>query len=153
MQPNLSVQKTPRMNISKEQIDELNAVLTVNIEKKDYSDRVEKILKDHRKNANIPGFRKGHVPMGMVVKQYGQAVLVEEINKIIQESLNGFEKVKKFKLLEEQFTIKANEITPTLKLKRKVIIEKYQHFIDELYNKRKKTDDTSLDKEDINKEK
>ena len=74
-----------------------------------------------------------------------KSMLDERIKKV-QESLNGFEKVKKFKLLEEQFTIKANEITPTLKLKRKVIIEKYQHFIDELYNKRKNTDDTSLDK-------
>ena len=103
MQPNLSVQKTPRMNISKEQIDELNAVLTVNIEKKDYSDRVEKILKDHRKNANIPGFRKGHVPMGMVVKQYGQPVLIEEINKIIQESLNGY-------LTEEKLDVLGNPL-------------------------------------------
>ena len=97
------VQKIARMNISKKQIDDLNAVLTVNIEKKDYSDRVEKILKDYRKNANIPGFRKGHVPMGMVVKQYGQAVLVEEINKIIQESLNGY-------LTEEKLDVLGNPL-------------------------------------------
>ena len=90
MHPILFVQKTARMNISKEQIDDLNAVITVNIDKKDYNDRVEKILKDYRKTANIPGFRKGHVPMGMVVKQYGQAVLVEEINKILQETLNKY---------------------------------------------------------------
>lgn len=56
--------------------------------------------------------------------------------KEVQKSLHGFEQVKKFKLLEEQFSIKANEITPTLKLKRKVIMEKYKHMIDELYNKR-----------------
>ena len=91
------------MNISKEQIDDLNAVVTVNIEKKDYNDRVEKILKDYRKTANIPGFRKGHVPMGMVVKQYGQAVLVEEINKIIQESLNEY-------LTEEKLDVLGNPL-------------------------------------------
>ena len=103
MQPILLVQKTARMNISKEQIDDLNAVVTVNIEKKDYNDRVEKILKDYRKTANIPGFRKGHVPMGMVVKQYGQAVLVEEINKIIQESLNEY-------LTEEKLDVLGNPL-------------------------------------------
>ncbi|MAQ76640.1 MAG: trigger factor, partial [Aquimarina sp.] len=64
------------MNISKEQLDDLNAVITVDISKEDYSDKVDKILKDYRKNANIPGFRKGHVPMGLVKKQYGKAVLV-----------------------------------------------------------------------------
>jgi len=91
------------MNISKKQIDDLNAVLTVSIEKKDYSDRVEKILKDYRKTANIPGFRKGQVPMGMVVKQYGQGVLVEEINKIIQESLNSY-------LTEEKLDVLGNPL-------------------------------------------
>ncbi len=91
------------MNISKEQIDDLNAVVTVNIEKEDYSDRVEKILKDYRKNANIPGFRKGHVPMGMVKKQYGQAVLVDEINKLIQETLNNY-------LTEEKLDVLGNPL-------------------------------------------
>ena len=91
------------MNISKEQIDNLNAVLTVEIKKEDYSDRVEKILKDYRKNANIPGFRKGHVPMGMVKKQYGDAVMAEEVNKLIQESLNNF-------LTEEKLDILGNPL-------------------------------------------
>ena len=91
------------MNISKEQIDNLNAVLTVEIKKEDYSDRVEKILKDYRKNANIPGFRKGHVPMGMVKKQYGEAVMADEVNKLIQESLNNF-------LTEEKLDILGNPL-------------------------------------------
>jgi len=91
------------MNISKEQIDDLNAVVTVEIKKEDYSDRVEKILKDYRKNANIPGFRKGHVPMGMVKKQYGNAVMADEVNKLIQESLNNF-------LTEEKLDILGNPL-------------------------------------------
>ena len=54
------------MNITRENVDALNAVVKVDIAKEDYSDKVEKILSDYRKTANIPGFRKGHVPMGMV---------------------------------------------------------------------------------------
>jgi len=78
------------MNITRENIDELNAVVKVEIAKEDYNEKVDKILKDYRKNANIPGFRKGHVPMGMVKKQYGQAVLVDEVNKLLQDALNKY---------------------------------------------------------------
>lgn len=78
------------MNITKKEIDKLNAVITVEISKDDYSDKVTKVLDNYRKNANIPGFRKGHVPIGMVKKQYGQAVLVEEVNKILQDTLHKF---------------------------------------------------------------
>ena len=78
------------MNITRENIDELNAVVKVDIAKEDYSDKVEKILTDYRKSANIPGFRKGHVPMGLVKKQYGKAVLVDEVNKLLQDALNKY---------------------------------------------------------------
>lgn len=78
------------MNITRENVDALNAVVKVDIAKEDYSDKVEKILTDYRKTANIPGFRKGHVPMGMVKKQYGKAVLVDEVNKLLQEALNKY---------------------------------------------------------------
>ncbi|AEH01266.1 trigger factor [Lacinutrix sp. 5H-3-7-4] len=78
------------MNITRENKDALNAVVTVAIEKDDYASKVEKILTDYRKTANIPGFRKGHVPMGMVKKQYGKAVLIDEVNKLIQEGLNKY---------------------------------------------------------------
>src|SRR5690554_1322461 len=91
------------MNITKKDIDNLNAVLTVEIEKDDYSGKVEKVLNDYRKNANIPGFRKGHVPMGMVKKQYGKAVLVEEVNKLLQESLQKY-------LTEEKLEILGNPL-------------------------------------------
>lgn len=92
-----------KMNITRENIDTLNAVVTVNIEKEDYSDKVAKILADYKKTANIPGFRKGHVPMGLVKKQYGKAVLVDEVNKLLQESLNKY-------LVEEKLDILGNPL-------------------------------------------
>ncbi|CAH8282283.1 trigger factor [Mariniflexile fucanivorans] len=79
-----------KMNITRENVDALNAVVKVDIAKEDYSAKVEKILTDYRKTANIPGFRKGQVPMGMVKKQYGKAVLVDEVNKLLQDALNKY---------------------------------------------------------------
>ena len=72
------------MEINRKNIDKLNAVITVNIKAADYKDQVEKVLSNYKKNANIPGFRKGHIPMGMVKKQFGKAVLVEEVNKLFK---------------------------------------------------------------------
>lgn len=92
-----------KMKVTKKDIDNLNAVLTVEIAKDDYSGKVDKVLKDYRKNANIPGFRKGHVPMGMVKKQYGKAVLVEEVNKLLQDALQKF-------LTEEKIDILGNPL-------------------------------------------
>src|SRR5680860_616319 len=87
------------MNITRENIDELNAVVKVNIAKEDYSDKVDNILKDHRKNANVPGFRKGHVPMGMIKKMVGTNVMVDEINKLLSESLQKYIADEKLDLL------------------------------------------------------
>ncbi len=95
--------KRETMNITKKEIDNLNAVVTVEISKEDYAPKVEQILKNYRKNANIPGFRKGHVPMGMVKKQYGTAVLVEEVNKLLQDNLHKF-------LTEEKLDVLGNPI-------------------------------------------
>lgn len=91
------------MNITKEQIDELNAIVKVAISKEDYADKVEKILKDYRKQANIPGFRKGQVPMGLIKKQYGKAVLVDEVNKLLQDNLNKY-------LTEEKLDVLGNPL-------------------------------------------
>jgi len=100
LQPNFSFNK---MNITRENIDALNAVVKVDIAKEDYSDKVEKILIDYRKTANIPGFRKGHVPMGMVKKQYGKAVLVDEVNKLLQDALGKY-------LVEEKLDVLGNPL-------------------------------------------
>ena len=91
------------MNIIKKEIDSLNAVVTVEINKEDYSNKVQDILNNYRKTANIPGFRKGHVPMGMIKKQYGKAVLIEEVNKILQDSLHKF-------LTEEKLDVLGNPL-------------------------------------------
>lgn len=91
------------MNITKEQIDELNAVIKVALTRDDYQDRVDKILKDYRRQANIPGFRKGQVPMGLIKKQYGKAVLVDEVNKLLQDNLNKY-------LTEEKLDVLGNPL-------------------------------------------
>ncbi len=91
------------MEIQKEQIDDLNAIVKVAITKEDYSDKVEKILKDYKKQANIPGFRKGQVPMGLIKKQYGKAVLVDEVNKLLQDNLNKY-------LTEEKLDVLGNPL-------------------------------------------
>jgi len=82
--------KRSGMKVTKENIDDLNAVITVDVEKKDYNDRVESTLKDYRKKANIDGFRPGKAPMGMIRKMYGQSVLLDEVNKVISEALNNY---------------------------------------------------------------
>ena len=78
------------MNIVKENIDDLNAIIKVKVEKADYEERVEKTLKDYRKKANIKGFRPGNVPIGLIRKMYGTAVKVEEINRSISEGIQKF---------------------------------------------------------------
>lgn len=76
------------MNITREQIDELNGIIRVNIEKSDYESKVELALKDHRKKASMPGFRPGMVPLGLIKKMYGKGALVEEVNTILTQELS-----------------------------------------------------------------
>jgi len=99
-----------KMNITRENKDALNAVVTVAIEKDDYATKVEKILTDYRKTANIPGFRKGHVPMGMVKKQYGKAVLIDEVNKLIQDGLNKYLTEEKLDVLGQPLPKSQDDI-------------------------------------------
>ncbi|MDM8159127.1 trigger factor [Labilibaculum sp. K2S] len=75
------------MNITKTNIDDLNAVIKLQIVQEDYETRVNNVLKDYRKKANINGFRAGKVPMGVIKKMYGTPVLADEINKILSEEL------------------------------------------------------------------
>lgn len=91
------------MNITRNNVDALNAVVTVEVSKADYAPKVEKTLADYRKNASIPGFRKGAVPMSLIQKQYGKAVLLEEVNKVLQENLNKY-------LVDEKLDILGNPL-------------------------------------------
>ena len=89
------------MNITRENIDELNAILTVSIEKSDYEATVNDVLKNYRKKANMPGFRPGMVPAGLIKKMYGKAALAEEVNKILSKSLTDYIHAEKLNVLGE----------------------------------------------------
>ncbi len=75
------------MNITQERIDDLTAKLKVQVGTADYESKVDAVIQNYRKTANIPGFRKGKVPVGQVKKMYGKAILVEEVNKLLQEAI------------------------------------------------------------------
>ena len=81
--------------------DKINGVLTMTIEPADYQEKVEKTLKDYRKKAQVPGFRPGMVPMGMIKKQYGTAVKVDEVNRLMGEKLYEYVRENKIQMLGE----------------------------------------------------
>ncbi|MBN2660910.1 MAG: trigger factor [Tannerellaceae bacterium] len=89
------------MNVSLKNIDAVSGIVKVEIVKADYADKVEKGLRNFRQKANVPGFRKGMVPMGMVKKMYGKSVLAEEVNKLVSEGLFGFIREKELNVLGE----------------------------------------------------
>ena len=91
------------MKITKEDIDALNSVVKIDITANDYQEKVDTQLNDYRRKANIPGFRKGHVPMSLVKKQYGKSVMIDEVNKLLQESLSKF-------LVEEKLDVLGNPL-------------------------------------------
>ena len=79
--------------------DKINGVLTMTVEPADYQEKVEKTLKDYRKKAQVPGFRPGMVPMGMIKKQYGTAVKVDEVNRLMGEKLYEYVRENKIQML------------------------------------------------------
>jgi len=139
------------MNITKENIDDLNALLKVEIKKADYKENVEKVLKDYRKKANIKGFRPGMVPIGLVKKMYGKAVQLDEINKLVSESIHKYLHDEKIEILgdplpkdndQEMINFDTKEdfsfafelgLTPQfeIKLSKKNKVNNYQIDVDE----------------------
>ena len=139
------------MNITRENIDDLNAVLKVKIEKADYEEKVENVLKDYRKKANIKGFRPGMVPIGLVKKMYGKAVQIDEINKVVTENIQKYLTDEKIEILgdplpkadeqekidfdtQEDFTFSFElGLAPVieLKLSKKNKVTQYEIIIDE----------------------
>lgn len=87
------------MNITQNNIDDLNAVLTVVIEKDDYQEKVEKVLKDYKKNTTIKGFRKGQVPMSLIRKQHEKAIVFDEVNQLLQKGINDHIQNEKISIL------------------------------------------------------
>ena len=139
------------MNITKENIDDLNAVLKIKIEKTDYEDKAETVLKDYRKKATIKGFRPGMVPIGLIKKMYGKAVQIDEINKIVTENIQKYITDEKLEILgdplpkvdeqdkidfdtQQDFTFSFElGLTPVfeLKLSKKNKVNQYDIIVDE----------------------
>jgi trigger factor len=99
-----------KMNVTRKDVDPLNAVITVEINQEDVAPKVEQVLNDYRKRADIPGFRKGNVPMGVIKKKYGQAVMVDEVNKMLQSSLNDFLNDEKISILGNPLPVTVDNI-------------------------------------------
>ena len=98
------------MNISRKDSDSLNSVVTITVERKDFATKVEDLLKNYQKTASIPGFRKGYVPIGMIKKQYEKSVIADEVNKILQESLDKYLKDQKIAILGNPLPKMNNDI-------------------------------------------
>ncbi|MDF1570346.1 MAG: trigger factor [Bacteroidales bacterium] len=89
------------MNITRENVDNLNTLLTVTVEKSDYEEQVDKVLRDYRRNANIKGFRQGNAPMGMIRRMYYVPVLADEVNKLVSQSLYDYLGKEEIRILGE----------------------------------------------------
>jgi trigger factor len=108
------------MNINKESIDNVNAVINLTIAKEDYEKQVADVLKDYRQKANIPGFRPGKAPKGLIEKKFGAAVLVEEVNKLLSHNLSKF-------MIDEKLPI-LGEPLPNVDRQKEINWEKDENF-------------------------
>ena len=97
------------MNITFEAPDKINGLLAITVEKEDYQEKVEKTLKDYRKRAQVPGFRPGMVPMGMIKKQYGTAVKVDEVNRLLGDKLMEYIRENNIQMLGEPLASEKQE--------------------------------------------
>ena len=98
------------MNITIKETAPLQATITIAIEADDYRPQVEKTLKDYRKNAAVPGFRKGMVPEGLVRKQYGKAIMIDEVNRLLNDKLYAYLEEQKISLLGQPLPVPQNDL-------------------------------------------
>lgn len=98
------------MNVTIKNTGDLNAVLSVEIKAEDYQAKVEKQISDYRKKANIPGFRPGHVPSSLIKKQYGKAILIDEVNHILQNAVQDHIRDEKLDILGNPLPVPQNDI-------------------------------------------
>lgn len=96
-----AAQKLIEMQVDKQVIDQVNAIVKIQLVKADYQEKVEKTLKNYRKKANVPGFRPGMVPAGLINRMYGKAVLAEEVQNIVSEALFSYIKDNNINVLGE----------------------------------------------------
>ena len=96
------------MKITQEKKDELNALLKINLSSKDYQQKVNDVIKNYCKTANVPGFRKGKVPAGQIKKMYGKSILVEEVNKLLQDSIYKYITENKIEVLGNPLPLENN---------------------------------------------
>lgn len=87
------------MNVVREDVDALNAILKITVKSEDYQQKVDDTLRDYRKKVNMPGFRPGHVPKGLIQKQYGKSVLMDELNRVVNSSLQSYLAENKVEIL------------------------------------------------------
>ena len=97
------------MKVSFENPDKINGRLTITVEENDYKSEVDKTLKDYRKKANVPGFRPGQVPMGMIKRQFGASVKMDAINKIVGEQINRYVTDNKINMLGQPLASEAQQ--------------------------------------------
>ena len=97
------------MEITQEKINDLNGVLTVKIQPEDYQEKVNGILEEYRKQVKMPGFRQGKVPIQLVRKQYGKAVLADELNKLMGEKMDGYIREEKLRILGQPIPTLEND--------------------------------------------
>jgi trigger factor len=97
------------MEVVKNQIDELNATITVNVANSDIAENVEKTIKEYRRKANVPGFRPGNVPVGLIKKMYGNAIIADELNKLVSKSLSDYIIENNLKVLGDPLPSESQE--------------------------------------------
>ncbi|HEX7869346.1 MAG TPA: trigger factor, partial [Chryseobacterium sp.] len=97
------------MKVTAKNHDDVSALLTVTLEKSDYKEKVEKQLINYAKNAQVPGFRKGKVPLSMVRKQYEAGIAFEEINKQVSDALNNYINENKLRLVGQPVPQPVND--------------------------------------------
>lgn len=111
------------MEITRENTGELTATLKMVISPADHTEKVNKILKDYQRKANVPGFRPGHVPFGMIKKLYGGAVFADEVNKIVSDELHNYITDEKLDILGQP--LPNTSLTPEFEWKEGQDIEFY----------------------------
>ncbi len=98
------------MKITQSKVKDLISTILIEVEETDYDEKVQQVLKDYRKKAQIPGFRKGKTPMGIINKKYRQSVVIDEVNKLIQDELYRYITEQKLRVLGSPMPIEEKEI-------------------------------------------